>query len=169
MFITQFNLGYLEDSRILRFHRSPDDWMESRIELFKRYTIPTLLAQLDRSFRWLVLVDRNTDEFFLNQLHDCNSRNVFSIINTSASDFRNDVIRFLKSELLGETIVTVRLDSDDGFFPHFVSFLRTKTLQVESFPTGLNFDWGLIADTNTGILYKKKFRSNFEAIHFSVW
>ena len=48
--------------------RSQPGWMELRLDLFERYCLPTVLAQSNVNFTWMLYFDRNTSEHHLERV-----------------------------------------------------------------------------------------------------
>jgi hypothetical protein len=58
--ITAFNI----------FGRNGDDWLIPRMQMFKEVCLPSMLAQTDKDFLWLILVDGETPRPTLHELLD---------------------------------------------------------------------------------------------------
>jgi hypothetical protein len=55
---TRFNAALYSPEAKIRI--SADEWMQHRIRLFTRFTLPSIMSQSCQNFTWLVLVDRQT-------------------------------------------------------------------------------------------------------------
>lgn len=117
--LTRFNTAH-RDGRHLRA-----DWLEKRVELLERFTIPSMEAQSTPA-RWRVYCDLATPIIFRRHLIGLGKRHGFnvSLIGERFSDrvAGEDVEIDLWCERLEPThVITTKLDSDD--------ILRTNTLQ----------------------------------------
>ena len=124
--------------------RTQPNWLNSRLELFERYCLPTMKAQTSQAFDWLIFFDPATPEDFLSRI-----RGVFG-------SFTNFHIRFLEvytGELMKSDVrtfldeapkwlVSTRLDNDDGLNRAYVERLqREVTLGTRE---ALNFPYGIV-------------------------
>lgn len=160
---TQFNLGLY--SRKLSELDGPREeqnarWLEERMELFTKYTFPSVAGQTDDNFHWILLVDKETPSPVIEELMEL------------SLDFPQLRIYFLKkdgdlrlqtkittefhalTEGIGDNrITTVRLDSDDALALNYVETLR-RTLDNIDTPDSasvlVNFNRGVVLDEKTG-------------------
>src|ERR1700677_1263076 len=46
------------------------EWLENRLVLFKRYCLPSVMAQSNQDFTWLLYFDETTPEAYLRRIRD---------------------------------------------------------------------------------------------------
>ena len=64
LLLTRFNVRMgLADALVL-----DESWLDHRLDLFRRFTVPTVAAQTEPNFRWLLFLDRDTPAAFLARL-----------------------------------------------------------------------------------------------------
>jgi hypothetical protein len=119
-------------------------WLKRRFELFERFCLPTMRAQQLQDFTWLVLFDTETPTWARTIIDQYASWECFvPVFLPPGFDHgaRRLMQRFLKDGT--RTLVTTRLDSDDGLASDYVSSVRvvehTREPLVLQYPTG--FVW----------------------------
>jgi hypothetical protein len=128
--ITRFNLK----QSIWEFDKyggpvNNDSWLKDRFELFERYCFPSIKAQTNQNFTWLVYFDVDTPENFKvknNQLkNDFTNFTPKYVVNFSA--FENELPKHINSHLKDEEayIITTRLDNDDCFHRNTVDVIQS--------------------------------------------
>lgn len=124
--------------------RTQPGWLTSRLELFRRYCLPTMKAQRSQEFDWLVFFDPGTPADFLAQVRDAFGEHVnfhirFLDIYTGEL-MKSNVRSFFASD--PDWLVSTRLDNDDGLNCAYVEQLqRAITIGKQE---ALNFPYGLI-------------------------
>ena len=128
--------------------RSQPGWMEERFERYERFCLPSLLAQTDQDFEWLIYFDRHTAPEHLERAR----RGI-----ASRPNFRLMLCDYYSSESLIEDFardmpgykgwfLTTRLDNDDSLHREFVARLhqevRPGTREAINFPNGVVFGRG---------------------------
>lgn len=121
--ITRFNVNI---TSVDFPQRLGNTWLSLRFELFQKYCFPTIQAQENQSFTWLVLFDEQTPARFRPLI------NAFSQYNNFVPLFCGDYKSIMPSvvermqELApdAEWFLTTRLDNDDALSIHFVRCLQ---------------------------------------------
>lgn len=148
--ITRFNVNIYDIDFPKRLE---DTWLALRFELFQKYCFPTVRAQTDQDFTWLVLFDEQTPARYKAMINVyaryANFRPVF------CGGFKTImplVVRTMQ-ELAPDAdwFLTTRLDNDDGLSVGFVQCLHgvvnslnetdlkpSDTLYI-NFPNGLQY------------------------------
>ncbi|MBS1553582.1 MAG: hypothetical protein JSU09_01535 [Bacteroidetes bacterium] len=147
--ITQFNLkGFTKSSK-----QSPEEWFEwtaGRIDLFKKYCLPSILNQSNKQFTWLIFFDIDTQSYFATFLKEleaykhikvCYSRGVEGF----AKEHMTEVKAFLKPS--DKWIVTTRLDNDDMLHQDAIKIIQQNLIEKSNFMISLAS--GYVLDTNT--------------------
>lgn len=152
--LTRFNLPSVGAESIVR---AKDGWLRARIELFRRYCLPSVLGQTRQDFKWIIYLDPQSPEWLVSVMDDLNHRGTFTPI------YRAEVGR---TELLGDLrlvsgahhreLLTTNLDNDDGLAADFVE--RLQAAGSYGTRSALYLTNGLI--TSGSALYLRRDRSN---------
>jgi putative rhamnosyltransferase len=151
--LTRFNtaVGYAPSAR-----RLESGWLRERINLFERYCLPSMRAQRDAEFRWVVFCDAASPEWF---------RETMESYRTTLTPFY--VEGWLTDDRIAQTIadsrlarapylITTRLDNDDALArDHLARVQSTFHQQEREF---IEFPFGL--QTFRGHLYSVYWHSN---------
>lgn len=154
--LTRFNLASPGREETLR---SRTGWLDRRIALFEKYCLPSVAAQTNSNFKWLIYFDIRTPETSLHHFDEYARKPFIELRrvdgpNFSREDVRNDIVRLSTPGC--DWVLTTRLDNDDAIGRTFVD-----TLQRAFEPSGryvLNFPHGLILER--GRIYRVTDRSN---------
>lgn len=131
--------------------RLEDTWLSMRFELFQKYCFPTVRAQQNQDFTWLVLFDEQTPAYFLGLIRAFSKYQNFVPVYCGAYDtiMPTVVDRMQTVAPDADWFVTTRLDNDDALSTGFVQCLHEvvksmdeKSLQPSdtlyiNFPNGL--------------------------------
>ena len=151
--ITRFNVNiYAIDFP----KRLEDTWLALRFELFQKYCFPTVRAQTDQDFTWLVLFDEETPARYRTMINVyARYANFTPVWCGGYRTIMPPVARTMR-ELAPEAdwFLTTRLDNDDGLSVAFVRCLHgvvdalteeslkpSDTLYI-NFPNGLQYNNG---------------------------
>lgn len=151
--ITRFNIGFKS--------RYPEEsvrreWMESRIAIFEKTTLPSICAQTEKNFTWLILFDPSTckehPDFIqkLQALDFCEP--VFHESKTFASQslIKTEISKRLDPSV--RHVLTTRLDSDDAVHQDYI-----KDFQAH-FEPGKNY----IVNFTDGFAYSQNHLSEYK-------
>ena len=138
--LTRFNVrmqwGYA-------FRGCDPDWLAERFGLFDRYCFPSIAAQTNTNFTWLVFFDSETPTAFRNRLARYETFEPFRPV--FVQEFNRDVFRetldrfgFLNRPFL----VTSRVDNDDALACDYIDRVQKAFAGQER--TFINFPKGLI-------------------------
>jgi hypothetical protein len=121
VFLTRFNLpsGGVE-SRI----RAREGWLRERIELFERYTVPSVRAQDTASAAWLVYLDPESPTWLLERMGRHAAEHLLTpLLRTMVgrAELRDDLSAGVPGAGAGDVLVTTNLDNDDGLARDFVT------------------------------------------------
>jgi hypothetical protein len=153
--ITRYFVRFNEkaNDRDAKLRASPG-WLENRLELFKKFCLPSVTAQSIQNFRWLIYFDEDVPANYLAQVRALTS--VHKNIEIITCRFFNTelLVSSVRSYLDSNTkwVLTTRLDNDDGWHRDFVKILHTQ-LQFEQ-REFLNFPVGVIYYSDRTYLYK---------------
>ncbi len=127
----------------LRFH---EPWLQERMKLFENYTLPSVMAQIDQDFRWIVIVHPDTSPWVVKRLR--------CLPKLEVRQFEWDVDA---KEPGGH--VTINLDTDDAISRDFTVEARKIDFVGETiFVRGMKFR----------ILTKCWITSRTDNAHFNV-
>lgn len=138
--LTRFNLPSVGVESVVR---AQEGWLRTRIELFERYCVPSVRAQTNENFTWVIYFDPESPPWLLERIEEYRAAGTFTPLfrpsfshSELISDLRS-VVGTPRSEL-----ITTNLDNDDGLAIDFVD--RLQSGQAPSAPTALYLTRGLI-------------------------
>ncbi len=102
-----------------------DAWMEHRFQLFKKYCVPTILAQSEDDFTWLIYCDRNTSQVYLDNMNSLikSIPNAMIRLTGGYHECLSDIDGLL-SKAETPFVITSRLDNDDGLGIHYIRIIQ---------------------------------------------
>lgn len=158
--MTRFNLA--TPGREAPIRLSPG-WLEARFDLFERYCLPSVAAQTDRQFRWLIWFDQATPAPWRDRIVALQRQQPFEPV--FAGLFAASGWRAGLGDLPPGWLLTVRLDNDDALACDFVARLRSAVAERmaeqgtdRTRPGFFNFTRGLVRRGDA--LYALSHRSN---------
>lgn len=152
--LTRFNLPSPGYERTVR---SREGWLESRVELFERYCLPSVAAQTERRFGWLVYFDPESPLWLRERIEDWQAAltPVFRA-EVSSDDLLSDLRNVSAGR--GTLLLTTNLDNDDALAADFVARVQGVARNSEEVPTAIYVANGLIA--SGGRLYRRTDKVN---------
>jgi hypothetical protein len=121
--LTRFNVPTPGRESLIR---AQDGWLRDRIELFERYCLPSVAAQTEQHFEWIVYFDPESPQWFMDWLAGLGPDRPFHpIFRTSIS--RQEMLSDVRSvtSARARTLLTTNLDNDDGLAVDFVARLQS--------------------------------------------
>lgn len=136
--ITAFNI----------FGRNDNDWLVPRMQMFKELALPSALAQTDKNYTWLILIDAESPENFVRELlrlkpshavirfvqketiNQSYKGNTKGAISTLAQPV-NHMPRIMKGLLTDEWVATALCAVDDALSLDFIATLKKETRERE--------------------------------------
>jgi hypothetical protein len=110
-----------------------EEWMEDRIQLFKNYCLPSVVAQTNQNFKWLLYFDVTTSEKNKTQIEALVQP--FSNIEIFYIDGMPSLIDAIKDYVTAncksEYIITSRIDNDDSISKHFIDTVQQNFKQQD--------------------------------------
>lgn len=126
LLVTRFNLPSRGPESLIR---AQDGWLQDRIELFERYTVPSVRSQTNRDFSWLVYLDPQSPQWLLDRLAPLAGEGLLVV------RYREEVgWRDLAGDARdvtgagGRLLITTNLDNDDALAADFVERLRRSAI-----------------------------------------
>jgi hypothetical protein len=138
--ITRFNTGIYGPESKLRV--PPCEWMEHRLRLFTTFTFPSIMEQSCQNFTWLVLMDRQTPDHYIQEIESFRYPNLRVVVPTEAGGKWGQAF-----EPGDYDLITTRIDNDDAFHGDAVEVLQQTYLaehRQRAKPWVMVFPFGLI-------------------------
>ena len=155
--LTRFNVPFTR--KWVGVARRPG-WMAHRIDLFEKYCLPSVQAQTNQDFCWLIYLDRETSPEHLDRLKQLTdeSAQIEFVFTSGGSDLdaANDISQRLKAD--AKQVLTTRLDNDDMLHREFVDDLHRQVHLCNAKIVMLNFAEGL--GYRNGRVYRHRHASN---------
>ena len=152
--LTRFNLP---SGGIERSIRVREGWLESRVELFETYCLPSVAAQSAADLSWIVYFDPESPVWLKRRItlwQDGTPLTPVFRASVSADQLLEDVRRI--SGAGHARLLTTNLDNDDALAVDFAA--RVQAMEPEREATALYLAQGLIACG--GLLYRRVDRAN---------
>jgi len=154
--LTRFNTGlYSSATSEVRADRSgqkptadPDSWMEHRLGLFEKYTIPSVKAQTCGDFQWLVVFDDGTPERFKERIErypgpgcpmvSLYTAGAFEAFAERCEPSRVRAKAYISERLHRDTeyLITSRVDNDDAIHSDYIRQVQMCLSTTEPQPQG---------------------------------
>jgi hypothetical protein len=152
--LTRFNLPTHGHESLVR---AKANWLHDRTQLFDRYCHPSVAAQTDQNFSWVIYFDPESPEWLMNWIRAHEAAGHFTPL------FREQVPREVLladiEEVLGRRpnwLITSNLDNDDSIAVDFVE--RVKSAPTKGSRTAVYLADGLIR--RDGKLYRHHYPLN---------
>jgi hypothetical protein len=152
--LTRFNLPSAGYESLVR---SKSGWLENRVQLFERYCLPSVRAQTQTDFSWLVYFDPQSPAWLRRKIEEWEGSSRLRACFRSAvssDQLLEDIGRVSGSR--GERLLTTNLDNDDALSVDFIA--RVRNVDPDSAATVIYVPSGLIARGEA--LYRRTDRSN---------
>lgn len=130
--ITRFNLPSVGPESVIR---AQNGWLQSRVELFEQFTVPSVLRQsFAGRFDWIVYFDPKSPAWLLDRLAPLVSAGVLAPIYREVATWK-EVIEDARTltGAHGDVLITTNLDNDDGLAVNFVERLQRSARDGERF------------------------------------
>ncbi|MEC4887300.1 MAG: glycosyltransferase, partial [Scytonema sp. PMC 1070.18] len=123
------------------------EWLTHRFRLFENFCYPSIHAQSNQNFKWLIYFDQETPEYFKNKIKEYAEWSNFIPIyikNRFTNEInRENVLNYLNGV---EYLITTRLDNDDAVSKDFIQEIQNK-FQKQEFEF-MNFTNGYVWSNN---------------------
>lgn len=120
-------------------------WMKDRLSLFTRYCVPSVAAQTDKAFTWLICVDAGTKDDDLDAIQ-AGTQAIARRELIFARD-HGEAMNRLRERLAADPagyVITSRLDNDDALSTGYVDTIQNRFValdkQLLNIPSGLSYD-----------------------------
>jgi hypothetical protein len=122
-----------------------EEWLRHRLELFRRYTVASVVTQSSPAFRWLVLVDHESPTWLLDELAGLLGDDRYETVPLDAIGGLPPIA----AEHVGAGtthLITSRLDNDDAIARDFVASVQAafagQDFEFVNFTNGLQLAAG---------------------------
>lgn len=150
--LTRYNTGLY--GRRLRV--SYVEWMEHRLDLFRKYLVPSIKNQTFKDFKWLIFFDPGTPDDYMQRVFEVVTpvREVANVYLTTGGDLNSYADRAVKNLQESKWVATSRVDNDDALHKDFMERIAAQSVvhQLSNPEFHINFDWGYVYDVRTGEL-----------------
>lgn len=120
--LTRFNLHSPGVESLIRAKRG---WLCQRVGLFERFCLPSVRAQKDRDFHWVIYFDPDSPQWLRDRI-TAQTRDGTYVPIFRATVSNDELISDIRSVIgsRGEYLITTNLDNDDAVAHDFTSRLR---------------------------------------------
>ncbi|GAA4030587.1 hypothetical protein GCM10022386_13160 [Flavobacterium cheonhonense] len=127
--ITRFNLKnpkwkFTKNNELLL----NDQWMDERMALFADFCLPSVVAQTNKNFKWLLYFDTDTSEKHRAQITELLQPHPF--IEAHYIDgmpmLVESIRQYITTHVKAEYLITSRIDNDDSISKHFIETIQSK-------------------------------------------
>ena len=157
--LTRFNLSLWKKDKSGK-KIGDEEWLERRMELFERYCLPSVTAQTEQNFIWILLLDANTPETILQRLdrHKLACPQIRLIkVKSELGRYFARVFQDVVQECLlkyganeNDTCITTYLDNDDCIERGFIEDVQKRCSALTPYNIAhkgngmfLSYDYGL--------------------------
>jgi len=154
--ITRFNIPLPNHTRDKNGKRTlTDAWMEERFSLFERICMPSIMAQTNQDFQWVVLFDAQTKERWRAHIQalqtQCPRLTPIFTDRSSCVEAINELI-----EDRTEKVLTTRLDNDDALHREYVALVQ-RTAETKNADCFLLFRFGYSLQGDTAVVRSHRY------------
>jgi hypothetical protein len=142
--LTRFNVRVNYDSARTGIN---SDWLSHRFNLFERFCYPSVRAQTNSNFQWLVYFDSETPEPFKERISQFTEWKNFLPIYVD-TEFSDQLNREIVSDLIHKEtsyLITTRMDNDDAVCKNFIHLIQENSEETEF--KFISFVNGYVLDT----------------------
>lgn len=160
--LTRFNLRlWTKDKK--RNETRTDEWLKQRFELFEKICLPSIMNQTNQTFKWIVLFDSETPEFYKKKIqHYQNICKLFCPCFVEAyksryfvSVFREEIQKRIEKNT--NLLITTYLDNDDALHKNYIE--EIKQMEVKR-PTFVSYVYGIQYYTELNIATRVPYTNN---------
>lgn len=145
------------------------EWTNCRFDLFEKYCLPSVVAQTEKNFIWVVFFDSSTPDHYKLAIKrfqkKCPQFKPIFLDKWGNSKLTMKQLVSLVIDEETEYLITTRLDNDDALHKDFVKEVQRFYHSVHYANVVLNFIDGCLMNTRTSEIKQVKYASN----HFISW
>ncbi|MFC4817036.1 glycosyltransferase [Flavobacterium sp. GCM10023249] len=112
-----------------------DDWMEDRMWLFENFCFPSVTAQVNQNFEWLLFFDTTTSDKFKNRITELtrDKKNITIFFIDGMPAFYDEIQQYITTNSEGKShLITSRIDNDDSISKYFIDEVQ-KQFKVQDY------------------------------------
>lgn len=132
-----------------------EHWMTHRLWLFRKYCVPTIIAQTCQNFEWIIYCDINTSFIKKTQIEESVRLFPHAMIRMVAhqGEMMSDLREYMSS---ADTpyIITTRLDNDDGLGGNLIHDIQDHFKEIDKLL--LNPSSGILYDINEKVMTRMR-------------
>lgn len=127
--VTRFNLRSAAGTRAWDY-----EWLRQRLQIFNEVCLPSVKAQSNGAFEWILFFDASTPHAILNDVRQSlGSTDLRHALVLSSQTFSGEFIAEAIGDVREEFVITTRLDNDDAISPGFMEAVAEASARaVES-------------------------------------
>ena len=162
--LTRFNLRLWPHNKVGE-ETQTEEWLRRRVALFETYTLPSVAAQTCQDFVWIILIDSDSPQWFLDKLRqwkdDCKQIKVISVKGAYSRAFARIFRDVMTKDLDGYKgpVISTYLDNDDAIARCFVSDVQRRLSGAKA-KTVLAYTHGIQYFTQLKLATSIRFRHN---------
>lgn len=106
-----------------------DEWMEDRMWLFENFCFPSVVAQSNTNFTWLLFFDTSTPDRFKVQIENLIARkeNIKAFFINGMPAFYPEIQNYIRKDSEEKKyLITSRIDNDDCIHKNFITEVQNK-------------------------------------------
>ena len=161
LLITRINVFYKTKMAVRGF--DPDTWLLERVEIFKKFCLPSILNQSNKNFYWFFYIDSETSQEVISDL--AITFEPFPFIKLIAHHYESfNITKYLQGDIqqyLGsdfQYLISSRVDTDDMLHKDYIDIVQKEFKNQEY--QALNFNKGLVYHVPTGVSSLMEHRYN---------
>lgn len=147
----------------------PERWLPERLDLFEKFTLPSVIGQTCKDFTWILLCDENTPTQYRDRIkayqEQCPQIQLIQVEDGYAWQFCqifSEVVTSMMEENgcdKPELCLTTYLDNDDVLHREYIDTVQ-KIAKSFAFDSFISFDYGLQYFTELNIATRVKYPNN---------
>lgn len=154
LLLTRFNLLRRNSKGMVlgaEYDKMINNW-DYRLDIFRRYCLPSIKQQVNINFRWFWYVDTNTPTNLVEQLRNLPVENLDVVIvkSNGISAFpaksKSDILTYISDKYTH--IITTRLDNDDLLQKNTMHFIYNKLMLYENAILDLRKGFQMLVDSD---------------------
>ncbi len=168
--LTRFNLTLWQTDKNSN-NTQTAEWLEQRFRLFEQFTLPSVLNQTDKNFKWIVLFSSETPIKYKSRIDEIRSRcpqfRAIGVAPGQSAIFGQIFKEVIENDLgdKAEGIVsTTYLDNDDALSVHYMEMIHnlisTNYNKIIAQTTIINFRFGCQYFTEHKVASRACFKRN---------
>lgn len=106
-----------------------DEWMEDRMWLFENFCFPSVTAQINQNFEWLLFFDVTTSDQFKTRIENLTRdfKNIKTFFIDGMPVFYDEIQKYISTKSSGKShLITSRIDNDDSISKYFIDEVQKQ-------------------------------------------